>query len=76
MEKARRQAQIFIGEKGDNRTVRVSHPGQLTATEIARIDEVLINDVIKNLTGCACLSGTIDVIWERNFDKVLDVRLG
>jgi hypothetical protein len=74
MEKGR-QAQIFIGEKGDNRTVRVSHPGQLTATEIARIDEMLINDVIKGLTGCACLSGTIDVIWERNFERVLDVRL-
>jgi hypothetical protein len=71
-----RLAQIFIGEKGQNRTVRVSHPGQLTPEEIGRIDKVLINSVIKDLTGCACLSGTIDVIWERNFDKVLDVRLG
>lgn len=71
-----RQAQIFVGEKGQNRTVRVSHPGTLTPDEITRIDKVLINDVIKDLTGCACLSGTIDVIWERNFEKVLDVRLG
>jgi hypothetical protein len=71
-----RQAQIFVGEKGQNRTVRVSHPGKLTPAEIGRIDEVLINDVIKGLTGCSCLSGTIDVIWERNFEKVLDVRLG
>jgi hypothetical protein len=71
-----RQAQIFVGGKGQNRTVRVSHPGQLTPVEIERIDKVLINDVIKDLTGCACLSGTIDVIWEKNFDKVLDVRLG
>ena len=71
-----RQAQIFLGAKGQNRTVRVSHPGKLSPSEIARIDEVLVNDVIKKLTGCACLSGTIDVIWEREFDKVLDVRLG
>lgn len=71
-----RQAQIFIGEKGQNRAVRVSHPGKLSPDEIARIDQVLINDVIKDLTGCACLSGTIDVIWERNFEKILDVRLG
>ena len=71
-----RHAQIFVGEKGQNRTVRVSHPGQLTSDEIAHIDKVLINDVIKGLTGCSCLSGTIDVIWERNFEKVLDVRLG
>jgi hypothetical protein len=71
-----RQAQIFVGEKGQNRTVRVSHPGKLTPEEIGRIDAILINDVIKGLTGCSCLSGTIDVIWERNFEKVLDVRLG
>ncbi len=73
---AARQAQIFIGKKGEGRTVRVSHPGKLSPGEIARIDEVLVNDVIKRLTGCACLSGTIDVIWERNFAEVLDVQLG
>lgn len=71
-----RTAQIFLGEKGDKRAVRVAHPGKLTPDEIARIDKVLINDVIKGLTGCACLSGTIDVIWEQRFDRVLDVQLG
>jgi hypothetical protein len=65
-----------MGAKGENRTVRVSHPGKLQPAEIAQIDKVLVNDVIKGLTGCACLSGTIDVIWERNFDRVLDVQLG
>ena len=69
-----RKAQIFIGDKA--RAVRIFHPGKLTPGEIARIDEVLINDVIKGLTGCACLSGTIDVIWERDFERVLDVELG
>jgi hypothetical protein len=71
-----RMAKIYIGAKGENRTVRVSHPGKLRPEEIAILDKVLIHDVIKGLTGCACLSGTIDVIWERNFDKVLDVQLG
>lgn len=71
-----RLAQISIGAKGDARAVRVSHPGQLTPEEISRIDKVLINDVIKDLTGCACLSGTIDVIWEKQFDRILDVQLG
>jgi hypothetical protein len=72
----RRAAQISLGVKGDGRAVRVSHPGKLTPDEIARIDKVLINDVIKDLTGCACLSGTIDVIWEKQFEKVLEVQLG
>lgn len=76
MPEAKRRAQIFVGAKGQNRTVRVSHPGRLRPEEIARIERVLVNDVIKRLTGCACLSGTIDVIWERNFDKVLEVQLG
>ena len=70
-----RTAQIFIGTKAEKRAVRVSHPGKLTPEEIARIDHILVNDVIKGLTGCACLSGTIDVIWEKNFDRVLDVNL-
>ena len=71
-----RAAQISLGAKGDLRAVRVSHPGKLSPDEIARIDKVLINDVIKDLTGCACLSGTIDVIWEKQFDRILDVQLG
>ena len=73
---ARRLAHISLGTKGDGRAVRVSHPGQLTPDEIGRIDKVLINDVIKGLTGCACLSGTIDVIWEKQFEKILEVPLG
>ena len=71
-----RRAQIFVGEKGTNRAVRVSHPGKLTTAEIHRIDDILVNKVIKDLTGCACLSGTIDVIWEKNFEEILDVQLG
>lgn len=74
--KSARQAQIFVGTKDDGRVVRVSHPGKLQPEEIARIDDLLINDVIKDLTGCACLSGTIDVIWEKNFDRVIQVDLG
>jgi hypothetical protein len=68
-----RRAQIFVGDK--NRNIRVFHPGLLTRDDIERID-VKVIDVVKELTGCSCLSGTIDVIWERNFDRVLDVQLG
>ncbi len=69
-----RQAQILVGGKG--RAVRVFHPGRLTPDDISRIDKILINDVIRELTGCSCLSGTQEVIWENDFDKVLDVPLG
>ena len=71
-----RMARILVAEKGSNRAVRVFHPGQLTPEDLRRIDDVLVNNVIKDLTGCACLSGVIDVIWEREFEQVLDVQLG
>ena len=71
-----RTAQILIGEKGANRAVRVLHPGKLSPDDMVRINKVLVEQVIKGLTGCACLSGVIDVIWEREFDQVLDVKLG
>lgn len=71
-----RRAQILVGSKDHARAVRVFHPGRLTTKEIHAIDDVLINKVIKDLTGCSCLSGTIDVIWERDFEQVLDVQLG
>ena len=72
----RRAVQIFVGDKSGNRAVRVSHSGGMTPRDISKISDVLVNDVIKGLTGCACLSGVIDVIWERNFDRVLNVQLG
>lgn len=71
-----RLARILVAEKGSNRAVRVFHPGKLTPEDMRKIDEVLVNRVIKDLTGCACLSGVIDVIWERDFEQVLDVQLG
>lgn len=71
-----RQARILVVEKGSNRAVRVLHPGKLTPDDMKRIDEVLVNKVIKDLTGCACLSGVHDVIWEHDFERVLDVQLG
>ena len=71
-----RTAQILIGEKGANRAVRVLHPGKLSPDDMVRINKVLVEQVIKGLTGCACLSWVIDVIWEREFDQVLDVKLG
>ncbi|MFO1158689.1 MAG: hypothetical protein U1E60_07605 [Reyranellaceae bacterium] len=70
-----RHARILVGEKGTTRAVRVLHPGKLTPDDMGRINKQLV-DVIKGLTGCSCLSGIIDVIWERDFDHVLEVQLG
>lgn len=71
-----RRARILVGEKGTNRAVRVLHPGRLTAEDMIQIDDILVNKVILDLTGCSCLSGVIDVIWERDFERILEVKLG
>lgn len=73
--KAVRQARIRFDNKGDARAVRVFHPGRLTAKDVASINKHLVDKVIFDLTGCSCLSGTIDVIWERDFDHVIRVDL-
>jgi hypothetical protein len=73
---SKRQARILVGAKDSNRAVRVFHPGKLTPEDMRAIDDVLVNKVIRDLTGCSCLSGIIDVIWERDFERVLDVPLG
>lgn len=72
----RRSARILLDKKGSTRAVRVLHPGKLTPDDMLRIDKILVNDVIKGLTGCACLSGIIDVLWERDFERVIEVELG
>jgi hypothetical protein len=71
-----RRAWILVGEQETDRAVRVLHPGRLTAEDMRSIDDILVNKVIFELTGCSCLSGIIDVIWERDYAQVLDVKLG
>lgn len=73
---SRRTARISFGDKGDARAVRVSYPGRLTGPEVGRIEKVLIEDVIKGLTGCSCLSGIHPVIWEPDYAKTIEVSLG
>lgn len=70
-----RMATIHFDRKGSQRFVRVNHPGNLTHNDIAAINKHLIERVIKDLTGCSCLSGTIDVIWEKGFDRLINVQL-
>ena len=70
-----RQAQIHYGVKGDKRAVHVVHPGRLTPKDVASINKHLVEKVIFDLTGCTCMSGTIDVIWQTNFENVIRVDL-
>lgn len=71
---ARSSAHIFVSGRGENTIVRVLAPGKLSGGQIEKINKVLIEDVIKGITGCACLSGVIDVIFDRGFEKSINVQ--
>jgi hypothetical protein len=73
-ELTRSSAHIFVSGRGENSVVRVLAPGKLSAGQIEKINKVLIEDVIKGITGCACLSGVIDVIFDRGFEKSINVH--
>jgi hypothetical protein len=68
-----RVAQILVGAKGEPGIARVVYQGKLTSKDVTLINERLVG-VIEKLTGCACLSGIIDVMWERKYQEVIDVR--
>ena len=65
-------AHIFVSGRGESSVVRVVAPGKLSAGQLDKINKVLVEDVIKGITGCACLSGVIDVIFERGFEKSIN----
>ena len=70
----RDSAHIYISGKGENAIVRVAASSRVNGDQLTRINEVLVNDVIKGLTGCACLSGVIDVIFDHGFEKAIHVQ--
>ena len=71
---ARSSAHIFVSGRGENSVVRVLAPGKLNGAQIDKINKVLVDDVIKGITGCPCLSGVIDVIFDRGFEKSINVQ--
>src|SRR3954453_13497425 len=54
-----RMARILVSKKGSDHPVRVLPQGKLTPEDVRRIDDVLVNKVIKGLTTCPCMSGII-----------------
>ena len=56
--------------------VRVSVPKGIPADKFLRLNQEIIDKVIKTHTGCSCLSGTINVLFESNWEAPMQVHLG
>ena len=72
----RSPARISVIKKSrDGGRVEVTVPKDMTGRDVASVNDVLINKVIKGLTGCACLSGVIEVLWKPEFEDIIRVDL-
>lgn len=70
-----RVARLHI-EKGRARsTVTVSVPPDFRPKEFGSLQASLIERVIRDLTGCPCLSGAVDVIFRNDFEDAIRVDL-
>jgi hypothetical protein len=70
-----RIARLHI-EKGRARsTVTVSVPPDFKPKEFGSLQASLIDRVIRDLTGCPCLSGAVDVIFRNDFEDAIRVDL-
>jgi hypothetical protein len=72
---ARRTAQVIVQKGKARSTITAYVPTKVGTREIAALNEVLINKVIKDLTGCPCLSGLVDVILHDDLANSIDVDL-
>jgi len=71
-----RVAQLQIQKGKDRSTITAYVPSNLRASEFAKLNTVIVEKVIKDLTGCSCLSGAVDVIFHDNLADSIRVDLG
>ncbi len=55
-------------------TLRVEVPRDVNAGELANLNKSIV-DVIRNHTGCSCLSGRISVLLESEWQEAVEVNL-
>ena len=72
---ATRLARLELSKSAGRSILNVSVPRDIGIKELATVNKVIVDKVIKDLTGCACLSGVIDVLFQEHFERVLGVDL-
>jgi len=56
--------------------VRVSVPKGIPLEKFLQLNRVIVDKIIKTHTGCSCLSGTINVLFESSWEAPMQVDLG
>jgi hypothetical protein len=74
-QRGERVAKVAV-QKGTNlTTLLVSVPHKPTTKELAALQTAISDKIIKDLTGCACLSGAIEMIFRDEFAEHIRVDL-
>lgn len=61
-----RSATLRLNSQEKPTLLRVTLPPKITKDELAKLNDRIVDDVIRKHTGCTCLSGTIAVVFDNN----------
>ncbi len=67
-------AELELGKFVGRQTLNVRVPREIDGDDFAKIGESIVG-IIRNHTGCSCLSGVIDVVIQEEFQEALRVEL-
>lgn len=67
-------AELELGKFVGRQTLNVRMPRDIDGDDFAKVGASII-DIIRNHTGCTCLSGVIDVVIREEFQEALRVEL-
>jgi hypothetical protein len=71
-----RSAQIQVQTvKGGRSRITAFVPNKVKGAELEALNKVLVDKVIKDLTGCPCLSGVVDVLFKDDLVDSIKVDL-
>lgn len=74
-EKAERRATLRLNNKEKPTVLRVTLPHRITGPELTKLNEHIVAEIIRPHTGCTCLSGTINVLFESQYQEAMQVEL-
>lgn len=72
--RAQRVARVKLEQMGRQQAINVRVPRDVTSKDFARLGDEIIR-IIKDQTGCTCLSGFIPVVFDTEFVEALEVNL-
>ena len=71
----KRAAMLQLEKLVGRQSLHVSVPRQVVATDFSKLGKSII-DLIRDHTGCSCLSGVIDVVLRNDLQDAIRVDLG